>query len=243
MSYDPYGEDPDDIFDEDDDQLTSEFEEEDPDLDARPAHKHTIDGTECPTCEVIHNQPFRGSDPRAEEAILTFFDAMPDEFVAEILDGSSSSKKKPQAELITHFLGFADRLDHSNRYGPAIRAIIEHLDEQTGGRITAKWKFYDVERRIVITHKLLKSLTITRDNINNFHEINEKAKGLLELLNMLTDYLHERLVILEAEYRNAASDVDEEPCQELIDTGKHPAEKLQDLPDIAVEELLKEITL
>lgn len=242
MSYDPFGDDPDaDIFrdDEDVEENLGATPAHDPDLDSRGnGHKHSIDGSECPTCNVVHPRPFGDDlDPQAEDAMLGLFDVMPDELVREILNSDGKGNNRPQAEMLTSFLDFTERMDRANALGPVLRAIVEHLDEETGGKITAKWRIYDAERRLVITHKIFKSTNTALDD----GQTNEANKNYLSMLELLMDFAKERLAMLTEQYTKACEALNEEPHQSIIEYGKYPDNEPRSEPELIMNELYREL--
>lgn len=239
MSYDPFGDDEDIFLD---DQDTEEILEggPDPDLDSKSnnRHNHTIDGSECPTCETVHHNPFGSLDAEAQDAMLSFLDSLPDGLVRELLGDEKGSNKRPQAEMLTAFLGFTERMDKTNTIGPALRAIIEHLDEETGGRITAKWRIYDTERRLVLTHKILKSVNTALDDAIT----NEASKSYTSLLELLTDFAKERIEFLITHYEEVSKTLNYEPLESVIDNGTYPDDVDRNAYDMFSEELYKELS-
>lgn len=239
MSYDPFGDDPDaDIFRDDDDEIIEETKSED--IEAGSGHKHTLDGTECPTCGVIHPTFLTDELPaEAVDAILTFFDAMPDEFVASILEsgGGNRSKSRPQAEMLTAFIGYTERMEKNNAMGPVLHAIVEHLDEQTGGRISAKWRIYDTERRLVISHKILKSANTAYDDALT----NDAKPGYISLLEMVIDFAQERLAICKQNYIDAAQVINYEPSESILEHGVYPDDEERETQQSIAEDLYERL--
>jgi len=241
MSYDPFGDDPDaDIFrDDEEEDILEETKSED--IEAGTGHKHTLDGTECPTCGVIHPTYLTEELPSgAVEAILNFFDAMPDEFVASILEsgGDNRSTPRPQAEMLTAFIGYTGRMERNNATGPVLHAIVEHLDEQTGGRISAKWRIYDTERRLIISHDILKSANTALDDAH----VNEAKPHYISLLELVVDFARERLEICKQKYLDAAAVINYEPVESILEYGTYPddeeRETQQSIADDLYERLL-----
>lgn len=239
MSYDPFGDDPDaDIFRDDNDEVLEEAQTTS-DIESGTAHKHTVDGTECPTCGIIHDD-FLSEDLPAEavEAILTFFDAMPDEFVMSILEGRGTGKKtKPQADILTTFIGYTERMDSTNEIGPLMLAIVEHLDEQTGGKISAKWHIYEAERRLIISHKVFKSANTALDDATT----NEADASYISLLGLTLDFAKERLKICKENYLKVATAINYEPTESILEHGLRPDNQERDTQEEIANELHKQL--
>ncbi len=227
MSYDPFGDDPDaDIFCDDDEDIIEEAKAAD-NIETGSGHKHTLDGSDCPTCGVVH-PTFLAEElpPEAVEAVLTFFDAMPDPFVASILEsgGEGKSRSAPQGEMLTAFMGYANRVEKKNTMGPMMLAIIEHLDEQTGGRISAKWRIYEAERKLVIAHFIMKSANTALDDAIG----NDAKPGNISLLELVVDFARERLEMCKTAYLAAAELINYEPIESLLEGGVYPDDHKQE---------------
>jgi hypothetical protein len=236
MSYAPYDPDADIFSDEEIEEERSA--EEDPKLDT--GHKHTIDGSTCPTCQVEHPNIAGDIDPRALEAFLTFLDAMPPSLVHEMLESeiSGGKNKRPQAEMLTGFMSYAEKMDNVGTSTPVMRAVVEYLDEQTDGRISRRWKVYESERRLVVTHHMHNSARLAMEEATE--EGAEPNKHFLGLLEMIIDYTTERMELVRQKYYEACAEAGYEPDQLIIEEGKYnyPEEY-----NSVMEELHRELTI
>lgn len=218
MNYDSFSNDPDaDLFSEE--KSTEEILKDDIEVSSS-GHKHTIDGTTCPTCNVEHPDLASKMPTEASEALLSLLDAMPDSVARHFLDidGGNIQQKRPQAELLGTFIGYAERQEKKNSLGPVLLAIVEQLDEETGGRISRKWRLYESERNLVISHKIMKSTNAAIDAAQS-----ENAGPEYKMpLEFTVRYAIERLQEAKDEYLQAAEETGYEPLQELLDNGVYP---------------------
>lgn len=237
MSYDPHGDLDADIFSDDD--IEEELAiEDDPRLDA--GHKHTIDGSVCPTCNIEHPDIAKDIDPRAKEAFLTFLDAMPSSLVHEMLESEigGGKNKRPQAEILTGFMGYAEKMDNLGQSNPILRAVVEYLDEQSDGRVTKKWRVYDYERRIVVTHRMRES---ARGAIKEANEEGaEPDKHFLGLVEMILDYTDERMELVREKYYEACAEAGYDPRPDILENGTYDYPEEQ---DGMIQDLQRQLTV
>lgn len=182
-------------------------------------HKHTIDGSMCPTCGIVHNfELFKEAPPEVISSLLTFLDSMPDAVAKSLLD-MGMADPAPSAMLATKFLSYSKEVDEHNVEGPLLRAIFEILDRQTDGELSRMWDIYDVERELIGSHTQLKSLNqfldMSLDDENAPHDVRT-------MLQTLVQYMVARIEQLENDYYEACSGSDYEPLPSIIDSGTYP---------------------
>lgn len=230
MSYDL----DDDIFNEDEDVVEESPQQQD---DVAPdGHLHTIDGTICPTCKLRHPNIASELDETAKEAFLTFLDRMPPQLVRDMLEEESRNKRKPQADMLNGFMRFTEKMDNTGTTFPVLRAIVDVIDEQTDGHLSKMWKVYDYERVLAVTHAMRRS---TREAIQDAHEEKvEVSKGFKGLLDLIMDYIDERMEMLREEYFAACIAADYEPKPSIIEEGKYDYPEEQNSVIIELQKFL-----
>lgn len=204
----------------------------------RSVHRHTIDGSVCHTCKVVHaidgmpdNVP-----SHVMEQVLTFLDRLPDEILRGA-DGLLAPKIPPHTKVVVTFLDFLVSLDIANHEGPMMRAIIDHIDYgKSSTNITSKWEVYDCERRIMTSFIALKA-------VNNHLEEAKAAEAsatILSMLDLLTNFMVDRIALIVEKYKTLAESIGYEPDQSIINNGTY-GDAQKDLPPYMVHTMIEGI--
>lgn len=181
-------------------------------------HKHTVDGSTCPRCNRIHTQLDFENIPEEEmELLLDILDRVPDELVDAVVSQITGGNRiPPHAEFISLFFGLrgVGGFDKDNRPGPMLRALAEVVDEHTDGEVTRRYRFYEIERQIITSHQLLKTL-------NNALEAAKmaNAKGPMWALEFTCEFMIDRLTVTTTRYRKLAAELGVEVDEQLIAAG------------------------
>lgn len=181
-------------------------------------HKHTIDGTICPTCLVVHDVESLPVDvpDEALDVLLSMFDDLPDDVVKKMLQPRLESPKSSQ--FITAYLGFFNDMEHGNTLAPTLRAVVEVLDKMTDGEITRRAEFYNAERELIAAHLALKSVNTVLDDATTA----QAPKELIAALDFVCDYTMTRISSFTNEYREIAERYGFETHDSIIQGGIYP---------------------
>lgn len=180
--------------------------------------RHAFDGTVCPKCQVVHaidglpdNLP-----PAVREKILDFIDALPED-VLKRADGMLAASVPAHPKFAMDFMNFVSDVDSHNHEGPMMRAMAEYLDAQSDGAITRTWEVYELERRLISSHLVLKSV--------NTHLEDSKTEGApedaLTILDFFVNFLLDRISMITEEYRQKAAAASIEVNETLITSGTY----------------------
>jgi len=201
-----------------------------------PSGKHTLDGSVCPTCNVIHQAP-EGLSQGAVDHMLRFIDKLPDELAKSIL--SSGRIKPPRyAEMVTMILDYTTTLDNTNDLGPLLRSIVEHLDEKTDGKITKRWRIYEVERRLLATHYALKAIN---NSLQEARAKEDTPEEFVTLLGLMEQFMCDRVEYLKDAYITETEGQDYKPVEEVINTGTYPEELREQIKYLMLDDMLSEL--
>jgi len=207
---------------------------------SRKQHKHTIDGTICPTCNVVHSVPPNSFSPQEIEQMLSFVDNLPDELVKALLT-SGSMRTPVYAEMLTGFLDYSAKIDEAYDIAPLMRAAVEVLDDLTDGKVTKRWRIYEIERRIITTHVSLKAVKSAIKDNSQHQDEEEPHVEFNALLGFLEDFLIGRVTHLNKAYVEEAESVGYEPVQRILDEGLYP-EDFVEVKSLMFSQILDDLT-
>lgn len=243
MTYDPFGEDPDaDIFrDENEDTKEKESTAQatpQEDIEDIDGHRHRVDGQVCNTCNIAHGNGsiYQELPAEAIEALLELLDNMPDHLVRDLFDTEIGIKNRREADLLTTFMRYTENKSRRNKDGPLLQAIMEYIDEQSNGAVSARWRAYEAERKLVIGHEILKNVN---DSLEEARQIEEASVVFLSLLELVLDIAHQRVEHYKKEYLEASYDADYAVNDAIMENGVYPENYAEGKSDLVHEFILK----
>lgn len=182
------------------------------------SRRHTLDGSVCPNCQVVHaieglpdNLP-----PAVRDKILDFIDNIPDEILKRA-DGLLAAAVPSQPKFAMDFMNFVVDVDSHNHEGPLMRAMAEYLDKQSDGAVSRMWEVYELERRLISSHLILKSVNTHLDDSKN----EGAPEDALTILDFFVNFMVDRIAAITIEYREKASAAGIEVNETLISSGTY----------------------
>lgn len=241
MTYDPFGEDLDaDIFADEPDETEEHTPQEShpEDIENGNGYRHRIDGEICSTCNVAHGDGsvYRELPSVAVEALLKLLDSMPDHIVHEIFNEDLGLNSRREADLLTTFMKYTENQNRKNKDGPLLQAIMEFLDAQSNGAVSARWRVYEAERKLVVSHKILKNVN---GSLEEARGIEEASPVFLSLLELVLDIANERVMQHKQAYLEAAYSADYKIHDEILESGTYPEDYAEDKSDLVHDFILK----
>lgn len=183
----------------------------------KSSHKHSMDGEVCSSCGVIHDPMPEDLPDDIVERIMSIFDVLPDALARKLLNTSSGMRTPRYVSMMMNYLEFSSDLDEANTQGPLLRAIVEVLDEQTNGLITARWRAYEVERRILTSHMARKA---ANEGLEEAQEQETDTESIV-LLKLARQFMEDRIAFLAPIYIEEAERAGVEARQSIIDEGEY----------------------
>ena len=183
---------------------------------------HDLDGTLCKTCGVLHDLPgidFDALDEETRRVIQEAFESMPPGMARSI---SSDGVLPRHGSLISKFFSVLCDEENANRYGPMLRAIMVLLDENNNGRASRLWKFFECERRLIITHNMLRQVNTMVEGYKKMDEKTPRQSVEQSSMEFVQGYTINRLTDQVEDYVKVANNVNIDPCQQIIDSGTYP---------------------
>lgn len=228
-----------DIFEEEKSSTSS------PQASTPNGHKHTIDGSICPTCSRVHNFMGVNLSPQQQEELLSALDQVPGKIAAEFLSWNDNARHH-SSNLAYTFLHY-NHIASTTAYDiPILTSLMEVIDQMTGGQATRMWRIMNVERELVAAHSTLKELNNrltaehSRVDDEKFRE-NEEAMKMhfqtVHVLDFLCDLMGDRITSLVKKYRGQCRNAEVDPKDEVITSGTFPEDGTHDLIQVMMQKI------
>lgn len=103
-----------------------------------------------------------------KDELLQMLEGLPPDAIRELSRLSSRALEEvirkytdmPQgAQFLSRFLEYMAMPSEASRQLPWIQAIVGHLDEESGGKITLRWRVHECERQLIAAHAVLAKIT------------------------------------------------------------------------------------
>lgn len=220
-------------FDPDVDADLFEGQEEDP----RAGKRHTFDGTVCPSCSRVHDV---GDMPeQLRGALQEMLATVPGNVAAEMLMHFEDGEKDFATNMLHGFQNYTNNLVTTGRGLPAIRALLETLDELTDGLASARWQVYELERETMALHLALKSANNVleegrewlahQQRENPDKDVNRVAR-FVQALEFICEMMVDRIAYVNRKYVDLCDEYGFEPRNDVMGQGMY--ESLEETNDI-----------
>lgn len=224
------------------------FEDMDEEEASRASKRHTFDGTMCPSCSRVHD--VGDMPPQLRGALQELLANAPGNIAAEVLLHIEDGERDFASQMLHGFQHFTHHITTTARGMPAIRAILETLDELTDGRATARWHIYELEREVIALHLALKSAnnvlsegrewlaTQERNNTDGSKDLNRVAR-FVETLDFICEMMVDRIAYVNSKYADTCQRYGMEPRNDVMGQGMYESlEECDDMTRKMLEQLI-----
>lgn len=213
------------------------FEGTEEETKQRSGAHHTFDGTICPTCARVHDV---GNMPeQLRGALQELLADAPGNIAAEVLMHIEDGEKDFATNMLHGFQHFSNNIVNTAKGLPALRALLETLDELTDGKASARWRIYELERETIALHLSLKSannvLEEGREWLASAQREDEdaditKVAKFVDALEFICEMMVDRISYVNAKYAEACQEIGIEPRNDVMGQGMY--ESLEETDEV-----------